>query len=253
MQVNTPEPHGVSDAPQNALVLHCEGQVQRVDEILELADRYEIIRVERVVDVLKGVVEGDLTGLENLRHLIDQLLLALQPLWVGLPQRLFFPGFLGRHLLAQLHDGAGLQKLLLLLLLARDLLLRHVLDSFGQRFDEVLELNEVGAEVNTTALTLGLLGLSAAATHAEHGEQINVILAELRELAADDLLELLAGDDLTRMLLLLAAKAHMDLSLELLDAVLAGIKQICTTLKLARRNDPAEDLELRRDKLSMNN
>lgn len=54
------------------------------------------------------------------------------------------------------------------------------------------------------------------------------------------------------MLLLLATKTLVNLSFELLEHILARVKQFSAALKFARRYDPSEDLELGRNHLGMN-
>ena len=106
-----------------------------------------------------------------------------------------------------------MQKLLLLFLLPLDFFFCHVLNSFGQGFNKVLELDEVRSKVDAAVLAFSLLSLAPAASHTKHGKQVNVVLAQLWDLAPDDLLELLTSYHLACVLLILASESDVNLSL----------------------------------------
>ena len=168
----------VGYAAQDALVLHIERQVQGVYALLESADGDSVLLVERIVFLLEGIEEADLSRAEEARDCIYEPLLTLDSLRVP-PQAgllLSFLFLLSSKLLSDSGDVSRLEQRFLLSLLALNRLFCHVLDSLAEGPREVLELDKVASQVDPSIDTLGRLRLPAAALDAESGQQAYILL-----------------------------------------------------------------------------
>ena len=130
---------------------------------------------------------------------------------------------LSLELLSNAGELTLLKKLLLVSLLALHLLFGHVLDRLRQSLDKVFELDEVRLQVDASIVSLGRLCLATTTFDAKHGQQVYVVLAQLRTHNSQDFLELLSRDDLAGVLAILAAKLHVDLTLQRLYFLLACV------------------------------
>ena len=88
----------------------------------------------------------------------------------------------------------------------------------------MLELDEVSTWVDGVVGPFTRLGLSAAAPDCEYGQKVDLVSAEIGELPANDVLELLTRDDLACVLLTFTAKTNVDVFGELCDLLLADVK-----------------------------
>ena len=62
----------LGNSSQNSMVLHSEGQVKLHHLLFEKFNRNRVALSERVVDILKRIVEGNLTLEENANNFLNQ-------------------------------------------------------------------------------------------------------------------------------------------------------------------------------------
>jgi len=182
--------------------------------------------VQRVINFLERIVEGDFSLLENTGHIVNKLLLTSNSLRLSLLLLLvlFLSPFLSFDLVFDARNIVLAKQLLLLPLLAFNLFFGHVLDSLMEGLREVLELNQVGVNIDTVGVLFSLLSLPSTAFDCKHREQIQVVLTQFRDLDSHDLLELLTSDDLACVILFLTSKTSVDFVLEHLNSSLGRIE-----------------------------
>ena len=121
-----------------------------------------------------------------------------------------------------------------------NLLLLHVLDSFGEGLLKVLELDQVRAKVDPAACAFTLLCCSLASSNTELGQTVDVRPAKGGDLPPNNVLELLAGQHsgwlsmrFTSLNLNVSPIAHVNGLVEVLDAIKDCLQQVNAATQLS--------------------